>query len=209
MDVATRSIERHVMNCKTSMAVTINSTSRCRNHPYKAAILACASGVYGIAGPQTLDIQPRPAVEGNSRTRESRPERLGGRHSGQARAWLAFSVVALRLRIDSLGRPLQLTSDFLACHSGSQHFVELDFLHRCPAPSSGSRSGHFPFAFSPSSTRRRMASESFGLSGCCFAHFSIALRRAASARKPIMGVVPVGGRPIFRLADIAFFILSV
>ena len=61
--------------------------------------------------------------------------------------WLALSVVALQSRIDSLGRPLQLTSDFLACHSGSQHFLELDFLQCCPAPSSGSRSGHFPFAY--------------------------------------------------------------
>jgi hypothetical protein len=67
---------------------------------------------------------------------------------------------------------------------------------------------HF-FALSPSSTKRRVASESFGLSGCCFAHFSIAARRVASARKPIMGVIPVAGRPIFCLADIALFILSV
>jgi hypothetical protein len=105
--------------------------------------------------------------------RESRPEGLGGRHSGQARAGLRFSVVALQLRIDSMGRPLQLTSDFLACHSGSQHFLELDFLHRCPAPSSGSRSGHFHFAFSArarsggrvSINQRVRASENFPREG--------------------------------------------
>src|ERR1700730_2305272 len=67
---------------------------------------------------------------------------------------------------------------------------------------------HF-FTLSPSSTRRRTASESFGLSDCCLAQFSIASRSVGSARKPIMGVMPVGGRPIFCLADIAFFILSV
>jgi hypothetical protein len=62
-------------------------------------------------------------------------------------------------------------------------------------------------AFSPSSTRRRMASDSVGMSGCLSAHRTIAARITGSARKPIIGVIPVAGRPAdFCLADIAFFI---
>ena len=53
--------------------------------------------------------------------------------------------------IDSLGRALQLASDFRGCHSGIEHFLELVLLRCSPASSRGSRSGHFPFAFSSAS----------------------------------------------------------
>ncbi|MDP2356771.1 MAG: hypothetical protein Q8M31_12010 [Beijerinckiaceae bacterium] len=49
--------------------------------------------------------------------------------------------------------------------------------------------------FSPRSTSRRMASERVGMSGCFSAHLTIDARIAASARKPISGVMPVRGRP--------------
>jgi hypothetical protein len=74
--------------------------------------------------------------------------------------------------------------------------------------SSARRLRHF-FAFRPISTRRRMASDSFGLSGCDFAHFSMEVRSSVSALKPIIGRAPVAGLPLFCLADIAFFIFSV
>jgi hypothetical protein len=54
-----------------------------------------------------------------------------------------------------------------------------------------------------------MAAESEGMSGCFSAHRTIAARITGSARKPIIGVIPVGGRPLFCLADIDFFIISV
>jgi hypothetical protein len=61
--------------------------------------------------------------------------------------------------------------------------------------------------FSPISTSRRMASESEGMSGWFSAQRIISARIAGSARKPIIGVIPVAGRPAdFCLADIAFFI---
>jgi len=54
------------------------------------------------------------------------------------------------------------------------------------------------------STSRRTASDSRGLSCCSFAQASIALRNSGEARSPIIGVVPVLGRPrpCFCLADI-------
>jgi hypothetical protein len=65
-------------------------------------------------------------------------------------------------------------------------------------------------ALSPSSTRRRMASESVGISGCFSAHFTIEARITGSARNPISGVVPLRGRPMtFCLTGIVFFILFV
>src|SRR6266550_2697705 len=69
---------------------------------------------------------------------------------------------------------------------------------------------HFPFTFSPSSTRRRMASESDGVSGCFSAHRTMDARITGSARKPINGVMPVRGRPMtLCLTGVAFFILFV
>jgi hypothetical protein len=69
---------------------------------------------------------------------------------------------------------------------------------------------HFAFAFSPSSTKRRIASERVGVSGWLSAHFTIAARVTGSARNPTIGVTPVAGRPRnFCLADIVFFIISV
>jgi hypothetical protein len=56
---------------------------------------------------------------------------------------IPLSVVALQSGIDSLGRAFQLTSDIRGSHSGGQHFLELDFIHCCPASAGGSRSGHF------------------------------------------------------------------
>jgi hypothetical protein len=71
------------------------------------------------------------------------------------------------------------------------------------------RVSHF-FTLSPSSTSRRMASESVGVSACFSAHLTISARITGSARKPIIGVIPVAGRPAdFCLADIVFFIISV
>jgi hypothetical protein len=59
---------------------------------------------------------------------------------------------------------------------------------------------------SPSSTNRRVASESVGISGCFSAHFTIEARRMGSARNPIIGVKPVAERPpASGLASIAFF----
>src|SRR5437762_4234323 len=54
----------------------------------------------------------------------------------------------------------------------------------------------FGLMVSPSSTSRRMASDSVGVSGCFSAQLTIAARILASARKPIRGVTPVGGRPM-------------
>jgi hypothetical protein len=69
---------------------------------------------------------------------------------------------------------------------------------------------HFAFAFNPSSTRRRMASESEGMSGCFSAHLTMEALIIGSARNPISGVVPVRGRPMtFCLTGIVFFILFV
>ena len=68
---------------------------------------------------------------------------------------------------------------------------------------------HFPFAFSPSSTSRRMASERVGLSLCFAAHLSTVSRNSSVARSAIVGVLPVGGPPLFCITDIAFFIFGV
>ena len=55
---------------------------------------------------------------------------------------------------------------------------------------------HF-VAFSPNSTRRRMASDSAGLSGWPSAHLTIDVRNVGEARKPINGLVhPREGSPI-------------
>ena len=56
----------------------------------------------------------------------------------------------------------------------------------------------FGFALSPSSTRRRTASDRVGLSSCFSAHLTIAARVAGSARIPALGVTPVAGRPGLR-----------
>jgi hypothetical protein len=47
------------------------------------------------------------------------------------------------------------------------------------------------FTVSPSSTRRRVASESVGVSGWFSAHFTIEARSTGAARNPIMGSRPV------------------
>jgi hypothetical protein len=57
----------------------------------------------------------------------------------------------------------------------------------------------------PELDSRRVASESFSLSCCCLADVPIVARKDGSARKPIIGLTPVGGRPRFCLADIAFY----
>jgi hypothetical protein len=66
---------------------------------------------------------------------------------------------------------------------------------------------HFVFAFNPSSTRRRVASESEGISGWYSAHFTIEARSTGDARKPIMGSRPVAGRPR-RFFGLAFIDIS-
>src|ERR1700674_3293433 len=53
------------------------------------------------------------------------------------------------------------------------------------------------FTVSPSSTRRRVASESVGISGWFSAHFTMEARSTGAARNPIMGSRPVAGRPRF------------
>jgi hypothetical protein len=64
--------------------------------------------------------------------------------------------------------------------------------------------------FSPNSTNRRIASDSFGSSGCLAAHLRIAARKAGVPRNPISGTCPVAGRPLFFcLTSIAPFICFV
>src|SRR5258705_9837626 len=63
---------------------------------------------------------------------------------------------------------------------------------------------HF-FTFSPSFTSWRMASESLGLSCCFSAQASISALSSGEPRSPIIGVLPVRGRPgprFFGLATI-------
>ena len=49
--------------------------------------------------------------------------------------------------------------------------------------------------FSPSSTRRRMASERGGLSSCFAAHLSTASRNSSDSLMAVTGSRPVAGRP--------------
>jgi hypothetical protein len=51
------------------------------------------------------------------------------------------------------------------------------------------------FAFSPSSTRRRMASERPGSSSCFAAHLSTVSRNSFDSRIAVTGSWPVAGRP--------------
>src|ERR1700733_4820856 len=65
------------------------------------------------------------------------------------------------------------------------------------------------FTVRPSSTKRRMASESVGVSGWFSAHLTIDARITGSARKPIIGALPVAGRPMGLFVGAAFFIIYV
>jgi hypothetical protein len=61
-------------------------------------------------------------------------------------------------------------------------------------------------AANANSTRRRIASEREGLSGCCFAQFSIADLSGNESRIADTGSCPVAGRPrFFRTTGIDFF----
>jgi hypothetical protein len=74
----------------------------------------------------------------------------------------------------------------------------------------GSKCSSYFLALNPSSTSRRMASDSDGVSGWSSAQRTIDARIAGSARKPINGLMPVAGRPMtFCLTVLAFFILFV
>jgi hypothetical protein len=64
------------------------------------------------------------------------------------------------------------------------------------------RLDHLAFAFSPSSTRRRMASDKLGLSDWLSAHRTTDARIVGEARKPMSGSFPVAGLP--RLLGLTF-----
>jgi hypothetical protein len=71
-----------------------------------------------------------------------------------------------------------------------------------PAANQGRR---FALAASANSTRRRIASEREGLSGCCLAQSSICNLSAGDSRTAVTGSWPVGGRPrFFRTTGIDF-----
>jgi hypothetical protein len=53
----------------------------------------------------------------------------------------------------------------------------------------------YRFAFSPISTRRRMASERPGESSCLAAHLSTAVRNSSDSLIAVTGSRPVAGRP--------------
>ena len=77
------------------------------------------------------------------------------------------------------------------------------------ARSARAADGCFTFVLivSPSSTSRRIASDSVGESGCFSAHLVIDARTSGSARKPTRGAEPVRGRPgIFCFTRVVFFI---
>src|ERR1700682_3104136 len=92
----------------------------------------------------------------------------------------------------------------------SEWFGIASFGHFRRPPRGYTPGPRYAFALSPSSTRRRMASESEGMSGCFSAHLTIEARITGSARNPIRGVMPLRGRPMtFCLTGIVFFILFV
>src|SRR5262249_20364349 len=67
-----------------------------------------------------------------------------------------------------------------------------------------------PLAFTPNSTSRRIATERDGLSGCCFAHASIADLSSGDSRIADTGSCPVAGRPrFFRITGIDFLAIIV
>src|SRR5262249_22488494 len=67
-----------------------------------------------------------------------------------------------------------------------------------------------PLAFTPNSTSRRFATERDGLSGCCFAHASIADLSSGDSRIADTGSCPVAGRPrFFRITGIDFLAIIV
>jgi hypothetical protein len=85
-------------------------------------------------------------------------------------------------------------------HSAFAKFAEANQIPRLKR--------HFPFAFSPSSTRRRMASER--VVPFAVAHAAIATTTSVGTRAEISGSWPVAGRPLgFLCTDIAFFIFPV
>ena len=93
--------------------------------------------------------------------------------------------------LDESGRLLQR---FLSCFAGG--FLAADCRRTTDVPSTDA------FA-SACSTRRRIASDNVGSSGCALAHSSIRVRNTGEARMPTMGVTPVAGRPLlFCLAGI-------
>jgi hypothetical protein len=66
---------------------------------------------------------------------------------------------------------------------------------------------HFPFAFSPNSISRRIASDLAGSSAWLPAHASILSVIASGKRNVTVGILPVAGRPRFScLTEIDFFI---
>src|SRR2546430_3172212 len=74
-----------------------------------------------------------------------------------------------------------------------------------PAANQGRRC--FPLAASASSTKRRIASEREGWSGCCLAQSWIRDLSAGDSRTAVTGSWPVGGRPrLFRNTGIDFCI---
>jgi len=66
------------------------------------------------------------------------------------------------------------------------------------------RGSYLPFAFSPISTNRRMASERPGSSLCCVAQASTAAIIAGGMRVLTSGSLPVAGRP--RFLGVTFFV---
>ena len=62
----------------------------------------------------------------------------------------------------------------------------------------------FALAANANSTKRRIASDREGLSGCCFAQFSIADLSGNESRIADTGSFPVAGRPRFLLGSTFF-----
>jgi len=116
----------------------------------------------------------------------------------------AFSPSSTGRRLFKMVRRLAI-ADTVRSNFGAMEAMSIfeSVIAKSCASSAGSMVGllyegwlHLAFTFSPSSTRRRMASESVGVSGCFSAHLTIEALITGSARKPIRGVMPVRGRPM-------------
>jgi hypothetical protein len=119
-------------------------------------------------------------------------------------------VEALQSRIDRLTSTSQLRRSLTCSHSGIKHVVKLFFFCPRPAAPYGSQSCHFPFALSPISTSRRMASER--LRSRFSPQSSISWVRSVARRTALTGSTPPAffGRPRdFLFTEIDFFIFSV
>src|SRR5260221_7716033 len=86
--------------------------------------------------------------------------------------WRSFLHQCLRVKFDGLHAALECAADQRPGFTSGDQIKKPFFLFRRPAYP-GIYASHF-FAFSPSSTSRRMAVASGGLSGCFFAQDVIA-----------------------------------